>query len=80
MEIVGSSVVNTERRHSVLLEYDNKEWYIFVRAINGVVEGDFQNNISTAKLIYFEYPEDVREKHFKEIKDYVEIIEKELVL
>ena len=60
----------------IKLEVLLKSWPPFellFKTVNGKVEGDYKNGMSTSYLIYFNDISDrVRKQHFKFFKDFIE--------
>jgi hypothetical protein len=73
MQIYSAKTKLTEKWVEVSVGYGAKAFKVSVRTKNGIVQGNAKSGVATSYLSYFhDTPERVRQKHFEQIKAYVE--------
>lgn len=69
MKILHSIVEYVEKEIGVSISHDGIEFKVYVKTLDGIVQGDAQHGVSTSYLSYFNVPLSVRKQHFKKIKN-----------
>lgn len=72
MNILSVLTEYEEKEIGVTISYKGKEFKVYVKTMNGVVQGDAQHGLSTSYLGYFRASLSIRQQHFNKIKKYVE--------
>ncbi len=73
MKIEKAVIISTKHEISVVVSHKKKEFMLDIQMLDGHVIGDAENGVRTSYFTYFhEVPLKVRQKHFNQIRKYVE--------
>lgn len=72
MNILSVLTEYEEKKIGVTISCKGREFKVYVKTMNGVVQGDAKRGLSTSYLVYFNTPLSIRQQHFNKIKKYVE--------
>ncbi len=72
MTIHSIDEISRERRVTIKTTHKGIDYNFTVKVKDGIMQGDYKHGFATSTLSYFNYPDEIRIKHWKQVKKEVE--------